>query len=113
MSSSRISSPPEKPEDDPYFCQCQKCALRGGRILSRSAWYLHNPGGRGVKLPKLSLEEAEYILNLPASKLTRTRQRHLDERRLNLRARISKRDIGSSSVRMTSLNICAAIFRYL
>ena len=102
--------PPGRPEDDPHFCKCKRCALQGGRVLSRSAWYLHNPGGKGVKAPKLSLEEMAYMMDLPTPKLTRTRQRRFEERRADIRERISKRGTGSTSVCVRSVcNICAVI----
>ena len=104
-----MSPPPDGSEADPYFCKCNKCSLHGGRVLPRTTWYNHNPGGKGTKAPKLSLEEIDYMVNLPAPKFTKARQRRFDEERANLRARRSNRDTGSSSVRTIGYDICAAI----
>jgi hypothetical protein len=86
--------PPGKLEDNPYFCNCKKCALHGGRVLPRTTWYNHNPGGKGNQLPTPSLEDIEYIMNLPTRKFTQVRQRHFEERRVALRMQISKRATG-------------------
>ena len=95
--------PPGKPEDSPYFCKCEVCARRGGRVISRSTWYLHNPGGKGAKAPNLSLEEFDYMINLPTPKLTKISQRRLEKARADLRERISKRSAGSASVSVIRL----------
>ena len=110
MSSLQIPPSSGKPEDEPYFCRCEKCAPRGGRVLCKTTWYKHNPGGRGIKRPILTLEDKEYLNNLPAPKFSRIRQRRLEERRADPCGRISKRGNGSSSVRMTSVPIYALIF---
>ena len=108
VSSLQMAPPLGRLEDNPLFCRCGKCTLRGGRILVRTTWYNHNPGGKGVKLPKPSLE-INHTANPPALRVTRICQKRIEERRKDLWARLSTRDTGSGSVRMTSVNICAPV----
>ena len=109
MSSLQMAPPLGRPKDNPFFCRCGKCVLHGGRILPRTTWYTHNPGGKGIKHLKPSLEDIDHTTNPPALRLTRIRQKRLEERRKDIQARLSTRDTGSGSVHMTSVNICAPV----
>jgi hypothetical protein len=79
-------------------CTCRKCGTNG-KVLSRTKWYRHNPGGKKAKLPGLSNEEIASVMRLhtPPSPGTNLRKRHHDE--VEVEAPISKRVAGSSLVR--------------
>ena len=81
-----------------WLCKCAKCSLHGGKVLARRTWYNHNPGGKKVKLPNLSLEEVDRMMNLPAPKLTRRVKKRYAEDLAHMRAHISSQTAGSSSV---------------
>ena len=84
-----------RPEDDQYFCNCEKCARRGGQVLPRTTWYNHNRGGKKVKRPNLSLAEVDYMLSLPAPKLSKRRKKNFRGELEELRTRVAGRAAGS------------------
>ena len=93
-----MSLPPGNYTDVPdYLCRCTRCGP-DGKVLARTTWYNHNPGGKKAKLPEPSQEQITVMLNQPAPRFSQRRKRPLEEAEVVGRAHISKRAIGSSSV---------------
>jgi hypothetical protein len=89
---------------------CTKCSLKGGKVLARRTWYNHNLGGKNTKLPNLSLEEINRMMNLPTPELMWRHKKCFEAELAELRTQIFKRAAGSSNVRMVSNhNICTIV----
>ena len=56
-----------------------------------------------MKLPNLSLEEVDHMMKLPVPKLTRRVKKRYAEDLAHVRAHISSRTAGSSSVSIASI----------
>ena len=67
-------------------------------MLARATWYAHNPGGRGLRLPKLTLEEIDYMLSLPAPKSSKRRKKSLTKDLQDLWTKISRQGAGNTAV---------------
>jgi hypothetical protein len=98
-----------------YICKCKKCARHreDGKKVSRRTWYRHNPGGKGKKLPKLTLNEIDLMLEIPTPELSKKRRRRLERDLEAARERIYMRTAGSGSVGPISNRDICAIFKEL
>ena len=93
-----MSPLPGRSEDgNKYLCKCGHCGPYGGRILPRTTWYNHNPGGKKAERPELSRENIDFLLGLPSTKLSQWRKRDLERTSLAKQAHISTRVAGSST----------------
>ena len=105
-----MSLPPGTNKGVPeYHCTCRTCGS-AGKVLTRSTWYRHNPGGKKIILPPptLTLEQANAILSNPVVFVPR-RKRRSEEETLQT-PHTSKRIAGPSSVLMMSdHDICATV----
>src|SRR6201992_2437728 len=102
--------PADQSGEEEFRCKCKKCSPFGGtgKVLSRTTWYAHNPGGKGVRRPaRLPQKEMDFLLSLPAPKLSKRRKGNMEKA---IRKNASKQGAGSSSVRRTvDHNICAPV----
>ena len=86
-----------------WHCTCKKCGTNG-QYLSRTKWYLHNPGGNQAKyrLSAKEMETAGITPTLPhRANRTKKRRRHVEVEEVEDSSHVSKRVAGSSSVRIT------------
>ena len=76
-----MSPPLVSPLNTPdWFCTCRKCGTNG-KVLARTKWYRHNPGGKKAKYPGLSNKEIKSFMriNPPARPGTNAQKRQLDK----------------------------------
>ena len=73
-----------------------------GRVLARTTWYTHNPGGKKAKILPLTQGQVDLILSQPAPKWGNRRKRTFEEAQAEELLRLSKQATGSSSVRLKS-----------
>ncbi|KAF9780217.1 hypothetical protein BJ322DRAFT_321749 [Thelephora terrestris] len=92
-----MESPLNQPDRNKILCSCVKCARKGGKLLARSTWFNHNPGGKKARRPNLSLAEIDYMLSLPAPKFSKRRKLSFRGELKVLRARVVNRAAESST----------------
>jgi hypothetical protein len=87
-----MESPPDEPGNrNKILCSCVECARKGGKLLARSTWFNHNPGGKKARRPNLSLAEVDYMLSLPAPKFSKRRKKSFRAEFKVLRTRLANR----------------------
>jgi hypothetical protein len=112
-SSTQMPAPPGHLEKVPgWLCKCAKCGP-AGKEVPRRTWYNHNPGGKNGKRPELSQGRIDFLLGLPAAEFSRRRKKDSGGVNYADHAHISKRNVGSSLVRVRlDHDICTSFVRY-